>query len=181
MVGAREELVLCAEFDISKSACFGFRSTNSSPNSIPRFGVIRLAISAAIAVSRPSGVLIVETVGSDSSSFTNGSSVESVAGKKRAPAKPWPLAGSASARAMASNIKTSVALENFIWRALQNLYGFLTMRARKRVALADASSRQFETPCDLRVMRVVRGEQKEAIHVKNGRDTANFPSFNETK
>ena len=54
---------------------------NSSLSSIPRFGVIRLAISTAIAVSRPSAVSIVETVGSDSSSFTNGSSVDSVAGK----------------------------------------------------------------------------------------------------
>jgi hypothetical protein len=48
---------------------------------------MRLAISSAIAVSRPSAVSSVETVGSDSSSFTNGSSVESVAGKNRAPGK----------------------------------------------------------------------------------------------
>jgi hypothetical protein len=49
-----------------------------------------------IGLARPpsSGVLIVLTVGSESSSATNGSSVESVAGKKRAPAKPCPYAQS---------------------------------------------------------------------------------------
>ncbi len=41
-------------------------------------------------------------------------------------------------------------------------------RARKRVAVAYERSRQFETTCDLQVMRVVRGERKEAIHVKKG-------------
>ena len=118
MLGAREELVLCAKLKIAKSAgfmfVFGFKSMNSSLNSMPRFGVIRLAISTAIAVSRPSGVSIVETVGSDSSSFTNGSSVESVAGKNRAPAKPCPAAEKGSARVTTKNINTTALLKNFI-------------------------------------------------------------------
>jgi hypothetical protein len=56
---------------------------------------MRFAMSTEISVSRvppSSGVLIVLTVGSESSSDTKGSSVESVAGKNRAPAKPWPKA-----------------------------------------------------------------------------------------
>jgi hypothetical protein len=81
---------------------------------MPRFGVIRLAISAAIAVSRPSAVSIVETVGSESSSFTNGSSVESVAGKNRAPAKPCPAAGKGSANVTTSNINAAALWKNFI-------------------------------------------------------------------
>ncbi len=99
---------------------FGLRSRNSSPSSMPRFGVIRFAMSPAMLVSRPSGLFIVETVGSESSSFTNGSSVERVAGKKRAPANPWPLARSASANATTSIIKITARLENFISHQLRN-------------------------------------------------------------
>src|SRR6266496_4879124 len=56
---------------------------------------MRLEISTEISVWRvppSSGASIVLTVGSESSSATKGSSVESVAGKNRAPAKPWPYA-----------------------------------------------------------------------------------------
>src|SRR5213076_1301405 len=54
---------------------------------------MRFSISTEILIWRvppSSGVLIVLTVGSESSSATKGSSVESVAGKNRAPANPWP-------------------------------------------------------------------------------------------
>jgi hypothetical protein len=81
---------------------------------MPRFGVIRFAISTANSVSRPSGVLMVETVGSDNSSFTNGSSVESVAGKKRGPAKPCPAAEKGSASVTTNNINTAAFWKNFI-------------------------------------------------------------------
>src|SRR6266446_2059159 len=73
----------------------GLSVVNVSPNSMSHFGVMRRAISEEISVSRvppSSGVTMLETVGSENSSATNGSSVESVAGKKRAPAKPWPYA-----------------------------------------------------------------------------------------
>src|SRR4029077_10601184 len=72
--------------------CAGRSIMNVSPNSMSHFGVMRRATSEEISVSRVpplSGVTMLETVGSESSSATNGSSVESVAGKKRAPAKPW--------------------------------------------------------------------------------------------
>ena len=62
-----------------------------SPNSMSHFGVMRSAISEETSVSRvppPSGVTMLETVGSESSSATNGSSVVSVAGKNLLPAKP---------------------------------------------------------------------------------------------
>src|SRR2546421_6122646 len=56
-----------------------------------KLGVMRFAMSTEISVSRvppSSGATMLEIVGSDSSSAMNGSSVESVAGKKRLPAKP---------------------------------------------------------------------------------------------
>src|SRR5262249_30057507 len=62
----------------------------------------------------PSAVSIVETVGSDSSSFTKGSSVESVAGKKRAPAKPCPAAVRGNTATISKNIDTVAFLKNFI-------------------------------------------------------------------
>jgi hypothetical protein len=74
--------------------CEGLRMMNDSPNSMSHFGVMRSAISEDISVSRVpplSGVTILDTVGSENSSATNGSSVESVAGKNRAPAKPFPV------------------------------------------------------------------------------------------
>src|SRR6266480_1023400 len=89
---------------------------------MPKFGVIRFAISADISLSRPSRVSIEETVGSDNSSFMNGSSVARVAGKNRAPAKPCPLTSSAGVSAAARNIKTATAWDNFIGRLLQNLF-----------------------------------------------------------
>ena len=66
---------------------------NVSPNSMSQFGVMRRAISEEISVSRlppSSGVTMLEIVGMENSSATKGSSVESVAGKNRAPAKPCP-------------------------------------------------------------------------------------------
>ena len=62
---------------------------------------MRLEKSTLTSVSRVplSGVMMVETVGSESSSATKGSSVVSVAGKKRAPAKPCASAGRGSAAA----------------------------------------------------------------------------------
>ena len=53
----------------------------------PRFGVMVFENSAPTVVSFASGLLICETDGSESSSATNGSSIVSVAGKKRLPAK----------------------------------------------------------------------------------------------
>src|ERR1700719_76307 len=75
--------------------CEGLSVMNASPNSMSHFGVMRRAMSDETSVSRVpplSGVTMLETVGSENSSATNGSSVDSVAGKKRAPAKPWPEA-----------------------------------------------------------------------------------------
>src|SRR6266404_945756 len=75
--------------------CEGLSVVNVSPNSMSHFGVMRRAISEEISVSRvppSSGVTMLETVGMENSSATKGSSVESVAGKNRAPAKPWPYA-----------------------------------------------------------------------------------------
>ncbi len=72
-------------------SCEGLSVMNVSPNSMSHFGVMRRAISEEISVSRvppPSGVTMLETVGSESSSATNGSSVVSVAGKNLLPAKP---------------------------------------------------------------------------------------------
>src|SRR5262245_41760669 len=60
----------------------------------PRSGLRRLAISALSSVSfvadesLDAGVLMCETVGNDSSSATNGSSIASVAGRKHLPMKP---------------------------------------------------------------------------------------------
>src|SRR5262245_60493429 len=69
----------------------GLRLMTASPTSMAKFGVMRLAMSTTISVSRvpsSSGVTMLETVGSESSSLTNGSSVVSVAGKNLLPAKP---------------------------------------------------------------------------------------------
>src|SRR6266478_3057308 len=72
--------------------CEGLSMMNVSPNSMSHFDVIRKAMSEETSVSRvppSSGVTMLETVGSEDSSATNGSSVESVAGKNLLPAKPW--------------------------------------------------------------------------------------------
>ena len=69
----------------------GLSMMNASPNSMSHFGVMRSAMSEETSVSRVpplSGVTMLETVGSENSSATNGSSVESVAGKNLLPAKP---------------------------------------------------------------------------------------------
>src|SRR4029077_2239609 len=69
---------------------------------------MRLVKSLVVSVSRVAGsspfapVFLRDTVGSDSSSATKGSSVASVAGKKRLPAKPWANApAEATARSIA--------------------------------------------------------------------------------
>src|SRR5947207_2817664 len=95
----------------------GWRLVNVSPTSIPRFGVMRLAISTEISASRvppSSGVTMLETVGSDSSSLTNGSSVESVAGKNLLPAKPCPqmVSGLTSITMNPAAIITTAALSD---------------------------------------------------------------------
>src|SRR5215831_12785555 len=69
----------------------GLRLMTLSPISRPKFGVMRLAMSTVTSVSRvppSSGATMLDTVGSESSSLTNGSSVVSVAGKNLLPAKP---------------------------------------------------------------------------------------------
>src|SRR6202171_3017810 len=74
-----------------------------TPKPKPRFSVMRFDTSTEKSVSRVAdasplaGVLIVEIVGSDSSSATNGSSVVSVAGKNRFPEVPCAKAASAVA------------------------------------------------------------------------------------
>src|SRR5947208_4255330 len=90
---------------------------------MPKLGVMRFAISTEISVWRvppSSGVLIVLTVGSESSSATKGSSVESVAGKNRAPAKPWPYA-----RLVAPSSHTAQTIEKSITKC------FMTYSSRK--------------------------------------------------
>src|ERR1700722_16939943 len=62
------------------------------PIETPKFSVIRLEISPEISSSLAGGkspVLDQPTVGNDNSSATQGSSVASVAGRKRAPTKQW--------------------------------------------------------------------------------------------
>ncbi len=64
---------------------------HASPNGIPKSEVIRLEVSPDMSVWITDGsppVFRRETVGSDNSSATNGSSTTMVAGKKRLPAKP---------------------------------------------------------------------------------------------
>src|SRR5215831_8183829 len=67
---------------------------------MPKFCVSRFETSNEISVSRVAGSsplaagFCCDTVGRESSSATNGSSVTRVAGKKRLPAKPWADAGS---------------------------------------------------------------------------------------
>src|SRR5205823_13101036 len=55
------------------------------------------SVSLRGSVSPVPGSLLWKTVGSESSSATNGSSTTSVAGKKRLPARPWAHAGSVPA------------------------------------------------------------------------------------
>src|SRR5580693_5173524 len=79
----------------------------TSPIEIPKSGVMRLEISAETSHSVAGGTSPVrdqETVGSDSSSATHGSSMASVAGKKRAPTKQW---ANASVKGSAANTSAS--------------------------------------------------------------------------
>src|SRR5262245_62125277 len=63
---------------------------------------------SSVAGSSPPAVFLRETVGSDSSSATKGSSVASDAGKKRLPAKPWAKALPAAAARSAPPSTASV-------------------------------------------------------------------------
>src|SRR5947209_11170853 len=79
----------------------------------PKSSVMRFENSAEISSSRLAGtspVLKPEIVGSDNSSATQGSSVVSIAGKKRLPAKQCAAAGDASNRAKASVANTAAML-----------------------------------------------------------------------
>ena len=71
------------------------------PTEMPKSSVMRFEISPEISSSLAGGTSPVfdqATVGSDISSATHGSSVASVAGKKRAPTKQWALASQTSSR-----------------------------------------------------------------------------------
>src|SRR6476659_988385 len=95
----------------------GLSVMNVSPNSMSHFGVMRRAISEETSVSRvppSSGVTMLDTVGSENSSATKGSSVESVAGKNRAPAKPWPYARLITPNSDAVQISQKNKDKNFI-------------------------------------------------------------------
>ena len=73
----------------------GSRMVRSPPSEKPRLGLRRLENSPLMFVWRNAGPSsdcpnrMKETVGSDSSSATNGSSMASVAGKNRWPIIPW--------------------------------------------------------------------------------------------
>src|SRR5262249_47204400 len=105
---------------------------------------MRLVKSIDVSVSRAAGssplapVFLRDTVGSDSSSATNGSSVASVAGKKRLPAKPWanaPLAAAQrSAPASTGNVLMCFLISSF--RGLRRARSFLAARAAWRTAAA---------------------------------------------
>ena len=78
------------------------------PTETPKVSVMRFENSVEMSTSLADGsspFIIQETVGSDSSSATHGSSTVSVAGKKRAPTKQWAEAceiGTAAATASAA-------------------------------------------------------------------------------
>src|ERR1700731_1119607 len=79
----------------------------TSPIEMPKSGVIRLETSTETSHSVAGGTSPVrdqEIVGSDISSATQGSSVASVAGKKRAPTKQW---ANASVKGSAANSSAS--------------------------------------------------------------------------
>ena len=92
-----EELVLQRGFEIAESRPSWVRPAWSicdqmSPIEMPRSSVMRFEISAETSHSLAGGHVAgfdQDTVGSDSSSATHGSSMASVAGKKRAPTKQW--------------------------------------------------------------------------------------------
>src|SRR6266516_3798226 len=89
---------------------------------MPKSGVMRLAISTESSVSRvppSSGVTMLEIVGRESSSATNGSSVESVAGKKRLPAKPCEKALFVETTSAANKAATGNAARNKIEIAIE--------------------------------------------------------------
>src|SRR6186997_3316090 len=80
-----------------------------SPIETPKSSVMRFEISPEISSSLAGGTSPVfdqATVGSDISSATHGSSVASVAGKKRAPTKQWADAEETGSKA-AKNAGTS--------------------------------------------------------------------------
>ncbi|HEY4758552.1 MAG TPA: hypothetical protein VIH43_08330, partial [Chthoniobacterales bacterium] len=90
-----QELIFAAELEVAETIRrppFTWIQRGKSLSDFdPQLRRNAFGISTEIPVARvpPSpGVLIVLTVGSESSSATKGSSVDSVAGKNRAPAKP---------------------------------------------------------------------------------------------
>src|SRR5262249_5177160 len=128
----------------------GLRLMRVSPSSMPKFGVMRLAMSTTTSVSRvppSSGVTMLDTVGNESSSLTNGSSVLSVAGKNLLPAKPCPHAVVGTTNKTAATILTAVDS-----RGLQKKFGFnleLLSVARERARRAHVSPPDWRrTGCD---------------------------------
>src|ERR1700758_4230611 len=98
-----------------------------SPIEIPRSSVMRFESSTETSHSVAAGTSPVfdqATVGSDNSSATQGSSVASVAGKKRGPAKQCAKASAAdSATNMSANANAREQLEE---RSMNNLHWRLT-------------------------------------------------------
>ncbi len=111
---------------LSKPRCVSPPSGSSAmyvaPKPMPRFSVMRFDTSTAKPVSRVAGssplagILRLSIVGSDNSSATNGSSVASVAGKKRLPARPCAAAGSADRTTIAAATSVSgVAIDRLFF------------------------------------------------------------------
>lgn len=96
MLAIFQELILSAQLQIAESiyrrsvmqieCC---KSVADFDRKVRRDAFRNVYRNVRLARSSIPGVLIVLTVGSESSSATKGSSVVSVAGKNRAPAKPW--------------------------------------------------------------------------------------------
>src|ERR1700722_6318804 len=111
-------------------------------NVTPKFSVIRLEKSIPMSSCEAGGTSAVRdqaTVGSDISSATQGSSVASVAGKKRAPTKQWARASEVDANA----IKLASANESGMYRAIR------ISPVRKRES-------SCEQPCDCIASRAER-------------------------
>src|SRR5580700_1463746 len=87
----------------------------TSPIEMPKSSVMRFETSAETSHSVAGGTSPVrdhDTVGSDSSSATHGSSMASVAGKKRAPTKQW---ANASVKGSAANTSASATAREYLW------------------------------------------------------------------
>src|SRR5579864_1966407 len=104
-----------------------------SLNEMPKSGVMRLEKSAPTSHSVAGGmsaVLDQEMVGSDISSATHGSSVASVAGRKRAPTKQW---ANASVKGSAANSNASATAREQLW-----IPDMKALQRQPRNAAADA-------------------------------------------